>query len=398
MWLDVALVVLAVLAALAGWMSGALASAFALLGVAVGATSGLLVAPHVVDRLDSPLARLVAGLAVVGVMVVIGQVAGQTIGRALRSSISGSSSARALDSLIGAVLQAAAILLVAWLVAIPVSAREETSAAQMIRGSAILSKIDAVAPQQLKNIPSTFAEVLVDTGFPGILGPFSETPLREVPPADPALQDNPIVQSVRPSVVKIMGRAEQCRRALEGSGVVYEPGRVITNAHVVAGTDTVRVEVADGVAVDATVVAYDPNVDIAVLDVPGLPSPSIPLATERDVQSGDDAIVLGYPGNGPYHAGAARIREEVTLRGPNIYRDAQVERSVYTMRADVQEGNSGGPLIAPDGSVIGIIFGAALDQSETGYALTLDEIMPTVSAAEGQTGPAPTGNCVGAAQ
>lgn len=397
MWLDIALVALAVLAGLAGWMSGALSSAFALLGVAVGATSGLLVAPHLVDRLDSPLLRLLVGLGIVAVMVIIGQVAGQTIGRALRRSLSGSPGLRALDSLVGAVLQAVAILLVAWLVAIPVSAREETSAAQVIRGSTILSRIDAVAPEQLKTIPSTFAEVLVDTGFPGILGPFSETPLREVPPADPALQENPIVQSVRPSVVKVIGRAEQCRRALEGSGFVSSPGRVVTNAHVVAGTDTVRVEVAEGVSVDATVVAYDPNIDVAVLDVPDLPSPPIALATGRDVTSGDDAIVLGYPGNGPYHAGAARVREEVTLRGPNIYRDAQVERSVYTLRADVQEGNSGGPLIAPDGSVIGLVFGAALDQSETGYALTLDQILPTVQAADGQTAPAPTGNCVGAA-
>lgn len=388
---------LAVLAAFAGWLSGALSAAFALFGVAVGATSGLLVAPHVVENFDSPVARLFAGLGIVALMVIIGQVAGQTIGRALRSTISGSTVARGVDSLIGAVLQAAAILLVAWLVAIPVSAREDTAAAQAIRGSTVLSEMDRLAPNQLRSIPSTFAEVLVDTGFPGILGPFSEMPLREVPPADPELQNNPIVQSVTPSVVKIMGRAEQCRRALEGSGVVYAPNRVITNAHVVAGTDTVRVEVSEDVAIDANVVAYNPDVDIAVLDVPGLTAPPMALGTDRDVQSGDDAIVLGYPGNGPYHAGAARVREEVTLRGPNIYRDAQVERDVYTLRADVQEGNSGGPLIAPDGTVIGIIFGAALDATETGYALTLDQVMPTVEAAEGQTEPVETQRCVGSA-
>lgn len=388
---------LALLAAATGWTSGALAAAFALLGVAIGATSGLLVAPHVVQHLDTPLGRLFAGLGIVAVMVIIGQVAGQTIGRALRNSISGSHVARFVDSLVGAALQAVAMLLVAWLVAIPVAAREDTVAAQAVRGSEVLSRVDALAPESAKKVPATFAEVLVDTGFPGILGPFAKTPMREVPAADPQLQQNPIVQSVRASVVKILGRAEQCHRALEGSGVVIAPGRVLTNAHVVAGTDTVGIEVSEGVTVDATVVAYDSQVDAAVLEVPDLQAPPLPLGVDRPVHSGDDAIVLGYPGNGPYTATAARIREQVTLRGPSIYRDTQVERDVYTLRATVLEGNSGGPLIAPDGTVIGLIFGAAMDASETGYALTIPQVMPIITASEGATTGVDTGRCVGAA-
>lgn len=390
--------VLALLSAAAGWTSGALAAAFALLGVAIGATSGLLVAPHVVEHFDSQIMRLVVGLGIVALMVIIGQIAGQTIGRALRRSISGSTAARVVDSLVGAVLQAVAMLLVAWLVAIPVAAREETVAAQVVRGSEVLSRIDAVAPDSLRQVPGTFADVLADTGFPGILGPFTETPMREVQVPDAGLEHNPIVQSVQSSVVKVLGRAEQCSRALEGSGVVYEPGRVLTNAHVVAGTNTVAIEVAPEITVTAQVVAYDSAVDVAVLDVPDLQAPALPLGVDRPVQSGDDAIVLGYPGNGPFTATPARVREEVTLRGPTIYRDAQVERDVYTLRADVREGNSGGPLIAPDGTVIGLIFGAALDTTETGFALTIAQVMPVVNAAEGATAPVETGRCVGTAR
>lgn len=387
---------LALLAAASGWSSGALAAAFAFLGVVVGATSGLLVAPHVVENLDSPFTRLLVGLGIVAVMVVIGQIAGQTIGRALRRSISWSSAARFVDSVVGSLLQAAAMLLVAWLVAIPVAARENTVAAQIVRGSEVLARIDTVAPESLKQVPGTFADVLADTGLPDILGPFTETPMREVQTPDPSLQANPIVQSVQGSVLKVLGRAEQCSRALEGSGVVYAPGRLLTNAHVVAGTNRVMVEVVPEVAVPATVVAYNPDIDVAVLDVPDLQAPPLALGVDRQVNSGDDAIVLGYPGNGPFTATAARVREQVTLRGPTIYRDAQVERDVYTLRAQVREGNSGGPLIAPDGTVIGLIFGAALDNSETGFALTIPQVLPTVDAADGLTAPVETGRCVGA--
>ena len=142
-WLDIALFALAAAAAISGWINGAAASGFALLGVAIGATSGLLVAPHLVREVDAPLGRLAAGLTVIAVMVIIGQIAGVTIGRAARRYISGTG-ARFIDSTVGAVLQAVAVLLVAWLVAIPIAAQEGTSPGQAVRGSSVLAKIDDV--------------------------------------------------------------------------------------------------------------------------------------------------------------------------------------------------------------------------------------------------------------
>ena len=341
-WLDLALYALAAAAAISGWINGAAASGFALLGVAIGATSGLLVAPHLVRELDSPVGRLAAGLAVIAVMVIIGQIAGVTIGRAARRYISGAG-AKVLDSTVGAVLQAAAMLLVAWLVAIPVAAQEGPGLGKAVRGSSVLAKIDDVAPEQMQRIPAAFTSVLGTTGFPVLAG-------------------SEVVAAVQPSVLKILGRAESCSRALEGSGFVAAPGLVMTNAHVVAGTGSVSV-VAGDQELDADVVVYDPGVDVAVLRVPGLQAPVLPFA-DRQGRSGDDAIVVGYPGNGPYRPDAARIRERVTLRGPDIYREATVEREVYILRGSVREGNSGGPLITPQGQVVGVVFGAAMDAAD----------------------------------
>ena len=391
-WLDIALFALAAAAAISGWINGAAASGFALLGVGIGATSGLLVAPHLVREVDSPLGRLAAGLAVIAVMVIVGQIAGVTIGRAARRYISGTG-AQLLDSTVGALFQSAAMLLVAWLVAVPIAAQDGTGPGKAVRGSTVLAEIDNVAPEQLQRIPAAFTAVLGTTGFPDILGPFGTTPMQEVPPPDPVLAGSEVVNRVQPSVLKIRGRAETCSRALEGSGFVAAPGLVMTNAHVVAGTGSVTVE-SGGTELDAEVVVYDSSVDIAVLRVNGLDAPVLPFAEAR-ARTGDDAIVLGYPGNGPYRPDAARIRERVTLRGPDIYREQTVEREVYILRGAVREGNSGGPLISPDGQVVGVVFGAAMDAADTGYALTVEQVLPQLQAAVDAVGPVSTGKCVG---
>ena len=394
MWFDLALFAVAAAAAISGWLNGAAAAGFALLGVGIGATSGLLVAPHLVREIDTPVARLVAGLAVVAVMVTIGQIAGVTIGRAVRRYITGGF-ARFVDSVVGAVLQSVAVLLVAWLVAIPVSTQESSGLAGTIRGSTVLARIDQVAPDVLRTVPGTFTNMLGDTGFPDILGPFARTPVQEVPEPDAVLSSSPVVRQVQPSVVKVLGRAPSCSRALEGTGFVVGPDLVMTNAHVVAGTDSVRVESLSGDH-QATVVHYDSGVDVAVLRVPGIGAPALELADEV-ARTGEDAIVVGYPGNGPYRADPARIRERVTLRGPDIYRGTTVEREVYTLRGTVREGNSGGPLLDSGGRVLGVVFGAAMDAGDTGYALTVDQVRTHIAAADGVTDGVPTGKCVGVA-
>lgn len=164
----------------------------------------------------------------------------------------------------------------------------------------------------------------------------------------------------------------------------------MTNAHVVAGANSVTVA-ASG-TYDATVVSYDPSVDIAILAVPNLPAGPLAFA-DAAAKTGTDALVLGYPGGGDFVATPARIREIIELSGPDIYRNATVTREVYTIRATVEQGNSGGPLIDLNGNVLGVVFGAAVDDPDTGFVLTAKEVAGQL-AKIGDTQPVGTGACV----
>jgi S1-C subfamily serine protease len=217
------------------------------------------------------------------------------------------------------------------------------------------------------------------------------TRVRDVPTPDPALLAGAAVGRTRPSVVKITGLAASCARRIEGSGFVYATDRVMTNAHVVAGVSRPQVEVG-GEQRDATVVVYDPERDVAVLRVPGLGLRPLAFA-DQPVDTDDDAIVLGYPEDGPFFAGAARVRDRMEIRGPDIYDERTVTRQVYSIYADVRSGNSGGPLIAPDGTVLGVIFAAAVDQQQTGFALTAAEVAGAARTGRTATAQTDTGDC-----
>jgi S1-C subfamily serine protease len=150
---------------------------------------------------------------------------------------------------------------------------------------------------------------------------------------------------------------------------------------------------ASGNPFDATVVSYDPSVDIAILAVPNLPPPPLTFA-QAEAKSGTSVVVLGYPGGGNFTATPARIREAIKLSGPDIYRDpAPVTRDVYTIRANVEQGNSGGPLIDLNGQVLGVVFGAAVDDADTGFVLTAGEVSSQLAKIS-DSQPVATGACV----
>jgi S1-C subfamily serine protease len=165
----------------------------------------------------------------------------------------------------------------------------------------------------------------------------------------------------------------------------------MTNAHVVAGTTSIMVEEGNRQR-RGQVVVYDAEKDLAVIYVPGLTAPAMHFA-DQAAKSGDDAIVLGYPLDGPFDAEPARIRDKGPIRGPDIYDAHTVTRDIYTLRGLVRSGNSGGPLLAADGTVLGVIFAAAADDSQTGFALSDAEAAPVIDAGRGATDPVATGRC-----
>ncbi|MCV7176595.1 acid resistance serine protease MarP [Mycolicibacterium sphagni] len=389
-WLDIAVLAVAFVAAISGWRSGALGSLMSFVGVVLGAIAGVMLAPHIVSHISSPRGKLFAALFLILALVVIGEVAGVVLGRAVRGAIR-NRAVRTVDSVIGVVLQLVVVMVAAWLLASPLTSSDQPNLAAATRGSKVLAEVDKYAPEWLKAVPKRMSALLRTSGLPDVLQPFGRTPIQAVDAPDASLADSLVVANAKPSVVKIRGVAPGCQKVLEGTGFVIAPNRVMSNAHVVAGSDTVTVE-AEGQTYDATVVSYDPNEDISILDVPNLPQRPLVFA-DQAAKSGTDAVVLGYPGGGDFAATPARVRETIELNGPDIYRTTTVNREVYTIRGTVRQGNSGGPMINRAGQVLGVVFGAAVDDNDTGFVMTANEVSRQLSKI-GNTAKVPTGACV----
>jgi S1-C subfamily serine protease len=388
-WLDIAVIGVALIAAISGWRSGALGSLMSFVGVVLGAIAGVMLAPHIVSHVHSQRGKLFAALFLILALVVIGEVAGVVLGRAVRGSIR-SGPVRVIDSFIGVALQLVVVLVAAWLLGSPLTSSNQQNLAAAARGSKVITEVDKYAPEWLRSVPKRMSALLSTSGLPEVLEPVG-TPIQAVDPPDPSLADGLVVSKSRPSVVKIRGVATACQKVLEGTGFVIAPNRVMSNAHVVAGTESVTVE-AEGEKYDATVVSYDPNADISILDVPNLPQSPLVFA-EEPAKTGTDAVVLGYPGGGDFAATPARVREIIELNGPDIYKSTTVNREVYTIRGPVRQGNSGGPMINRAGQVIGVVFGAAVDDNDTGFVMTTDEVSRQL-AKIGNTAKVQTGACV----
>lgn len=389
--LDVALVVATVAFAVGGFRQGFVTAVLSFLGFFGGAVIGAQLADPVAGRLarDSSW-RVAVAVAVVLALALLGQVVAVWMGNQLRQRLTWRP-AQQLDSVLGAVVSAVAVLLVIWMVATPLAAAPYPRLSSAVRDSQVVRAVDGAVPRPVRTLYSSLRNAVRGYDFPEVFGPLVPTKVRNVAKPDPALLRSRGVSASRASVVKITGLASSCARRIEGSGFVFATDRVMTNAHVVAGVDRPSVEV-NGKQREATVVLYDPSTDIAVLQVPGLGLRPLAFAA-KPVDTNDDAIVLGYPEDGPFFAGAARIRDRMEIRGPDIYNDATVTRQVYSIYGDVRSGNSGGPLMAPDGTVLGVIFAAAVDQQFTGFALTAAQVAGDARDGRVSGQAVPTGDC-----
>jgi S1-C subfamily serine protease len=387
---DLILIGLMLLFAISGYRQGFVVGVLSFVGFLTGALLGLQLGPRLAGYLNGDGARMVVALVTVFGLAVLGQALAGWLGSHLRRTIRSQSGQR-VDDVGGAVVSLLAVALVAWLVAVPLASSSMPWLAKSVRGSAVLGGIDQLMPGPARALSQGLQDTLDTRGFPDVFGDLTPTRVREVDPPDAALAVHPVVGEAAQSVVKVLGSAPSCARRIEGSGFVYAPEHVMTNAHVVAGTGSVRVE-RGGQRYDGVVVVYDPDRDLAVLRVPGLPAPALPFA-DSPADTGSDAIVLGYPLDGPFDAQEARIRDVRDITGPDIYETSRVTREVYTIRALVRSGNSGGPLVAPSGSVLGVIFAAAADDPNTGFAVTADEAGPVAAAGTESGSPADTGDC-----
>jgi S1-C subfamily serine protease len=394
--LDLILLALIAAFAVAGYRQGFIIGVLSLAGFVAGVAGGAVIAPAVSRAIAKSTSwqAFIAILVVFGVAV-IGMLVASGIGVAVRSRLTGRP-ATVVDSLGGAAVNVLAVLIVAWLIGSFVLSAPFPAIARQVNNSAVLRTVDKVMPRSALYLPvfpqlrSLLSNGLYSQVFSAIGAETSVT----LSAPDQAVVHSSALARVEPSIVKIEGVAQSCSLRIEGSGFVISPHHVLTNAHVVAGvTQGPVVYATNGKSYRATVVLYDPQRDLAVLDVPGLKAPALRFSAAAT--DGTAAIVVGYPLDHPLTVVAARIGHSVTAYGPNIYQTAVVRRQIYPIRALIQPGNSGGPLLSVSGQVYGVVFAASTTYHDTGYALTSAEVASDVAAGRNADRAVGTQGCQG---
>jgi S1-C subfamily serine protease len=396
-FLDLILLTLSAAFAVAGYRQGFIIGVLSLIGFLGGVAGGAVIAPPISRALaHSPPWQAIVAILVVFVAAVLGMLLASGIGVAVRARLTGRP-ATFLDSIGGAAVNVISVLLLAWLIGTLVVNASFPLVARQVSGSAVLRAVDRIMPHGVLYLP-LFPPLRGLLSSNGIYSPIfsaigAEGSLDLPAPSSTVLKSRAVAEIDR-SVVKIEGVAPTCSLKIEGSGFVISPQHVLTNAHVVAGvTEGPQVYATNGAVYNSHVVFYDPQRDVAVLDVPGLTAR--PMHFDQSAAYGADAIVAGYPLNHPLTLSPASVGGSINAYGPNIYQTAVVHRQIYQIRANVEPGNSGGPLVAPDGQVYGVVFAASTSVQDTGYALTAGEVAGDVQAAKEATLPVSTRACQG---
>lgn len=385
-WLDAVLLVLIAAYAWAGWIHGFVSNLFSAGGLLIGFLIGIALAPQLFGDSSGEATSAVFSIVFVFACAGFGNFIGTFIGRAARIR---RGKARTVDAALGAVFGTAVVMAASWALGYAVSSSTLPYVSTAVRDSTVLARVDSLMPQRAGDALRSFTDTLTVDVFPEYLDPFATEIIRDTAPPDQRTLQRPAVRAARDSVVRVLGRA-QCHRMIEGSGFVIGRDRIMTNAHVIAGVDKPTVTLGKR-KLNARPVWFDSDLDLAVVDVPGLDG--TPLRWDTTAEQDDAAVVLGFPENGPFDARAARIRGRLDLRGPDIYGQGRVTRDVFSIRSLVRSGNSGGPLISPRGKVVGVIFAASISDAQTGYAVTATEAQKIARASSRVDRTVSTGRC-----
>lgn len=381
--LDVVVLVLATVAVVGGWRMGFLRRLTGWVGTAVGLGLAIVMAPGLVERLglDSDVLILLVGTALFILLASLGQGLGAAVGARLRAEVD-SDAGRRVDAVGGSVLGVAAVVVLVWLV-VPVMAETEGWASASARGSTVARLVDEHLPPPPPQIADLERQLV------GGAAPQLFEGLRRAPEIPPAPTGSPVAQEVldraAPSAVRVQGDA--CGRLQSGSGFVVAPGLVVTNAHVVAGTDGLTLRTADGRTADGTVVAYEPATDLALVGT-DLDRPPLPVA---DPAVGDAGLVLGFPGGGPFEPSPFQVGDVFDATGYDIYDRATVDRELLALAAELAPGDSGSAVLRSDGAVVGVAVAIAPDRAQVAYALDVSELQELLG--RGVDGAVDTGAC-----
>jgi len=386
---DAFAVVFVVIAVLLGLRSGALPQIGGLVGALIG--GGLAIVT--VQLLEEPLTDVDPTvrpfLVLIGLFgaVIIGESIGSSIGvwagSGLRKSVFSG-----VDRLGGGLIAGVQALLVLWLAGGLFALGPMPRLAQAAQTSTVVRTLNDTLPPP-DELALELGRLLDGSGLPDVFVGFEPLP---APPVDRPDDPEALAIAAVAEASTLRVAAGTCGLESTGSGFVVAPGYVLTNAHVIAGARTIRVNTATA-RYDATPVVFDPDLDVALLRVPDLLAPALQLAGTAP-KRGTPAAVLGYPGGGPLRIVAAAVADNYTARGRDIYATEYVRRDIVEIRSDIDRGNSGGPLMLPDGTVGGVVFAEARTDDEVGYALASRAVSERVAPAVGRTEPVTTGECL----
>lgn len=374
------IVILLLVGALRGYEIGLVRQA----GSFVGLAGGLALGAGIVALIDASLGF---GIIIVLLAIVVGVGTGELFGIKAKLFLH-ERRINKLDKTFGAALGVVTCAALVWLGSALASGVPSTAFRQGIRDSRVIMWLDSSLPPAT-DVLSQLERSLAQTGLPDLFGNLEPS----LPDRDAPLPDidtfNAVIENARTSVVEIEGRS--CQGIGTGSGFVAAPNYIVTNAHVVAGMRQPYVRDQTG-RQQATVAHFDPDLDIAVLRIERTDGQALDITPELQ-PTGTAGVVLGYPSGGPFAARPAVIVEQFTALGRDIYEDRPSERHVYALRADVEPGNSGGPLLDQHGDVIGLIFARSTTYAQVGYALTTPPVLSALAAAQATPSPGQSLRC-----
>jgi S1-C subfamily serine protease len=389
--LDLVAILLVVLAVLLGFRSGALPQVGGLLGAIGGGAIVVLSLPLLVEPLDNVPTALRPYVVLTGLLLAVGvgESLGSTIGRMVARTLGGGVLGAA-DRVAGGFTGAAQALLIVWLAGGLLAIGPIPRLTEAAQTSTAIRTLNAALPPP-DEIATELGSLLDASGLPEVFVGLEPLPQPAVdPPTDATARA--IAELAEASTVRIS--AATCGFESSGSGVVVAEGYVVTNAHVVAGARSRGIRVT-GIAgqVDASVVLFDPELDVAVLRAPDLQA--VPLRFARDAPTrGAVGAALGYPGGGSLTVVPAAVTGAYAATGRDIYDEATVTRQVLELRAQIDRGDSGGPFVLRDGTVGGLIFAEARSDPDVGYALSPTAVATRITPALGRTGTVDTGECL----
>jgi S1-C subfamily serine protease len=386
--LDLALVVALLSYLFHGLRNGFLVTLGGIAGFAAGAVAAFVSVPIVSGLVEDSGWRLTAIVATAVLLMIVGNGLGTMIGRRIRSVVP-FSPLRAADRLVGGGVNVVVSALVMSMLAFSIGALGVPLVSQQLAESKVIRFIDGVTPMPVKASMAQLRSAVIGEGIPTLLDGFGQSQPVAIPDTN---TDTPALNKAAASVLKIAGTAYQCGQNQTGTGFVVAPGRVVTNAHVVAGVDEPVVETPGGRALPGRVVYFDSQHDLAVVAVDGLRTE--PLALAADLPSGSAAAFAGYPHGGPFQSKPATIQDITTVLVPDIYGRNASPEDVYRLAGDVQPGNSGGPLLTMDGQVAGVVFAKATSESSLGFAITMNDLGPVAAQAPGLGSAVSSGQCI----